>query len=266
MKHPRDAKRKARGLIRDHPDIAAAVTPVKPGPQGRFRPMTPDPLQVQIPKVRKIGKTGPPPKPRSTRFILTIPVHEKEELARVARDLCISQATLVRLAYKRFMRMPEPPLSKNARTLWIEGIRRDRKAVTLAAKWEVVRDRVRMERQGGYARELSPLERTLLEETDAHGRSLSRKRLTHKIMEVLATRPYRSVARQTMKPGRLRETPGNPTGKGGYARRPVDRDTDEADQRVADHDGRTRTADERDGVPRVRPTPTPTRRLMIPKK
>ena len=226
--------------------VKAAPRPTPPAAiQPEFRPMTQDVWRVKIPKIKKLGPRGPKPvREPSVRFIISFSASEKDALARTAQALCLTQATLVRLAVKRFLRMPETALRPQAQRLWDEGIRRDMKQISARAAY-------------AYAC-------ALLREAGDGERPLSMKHLEHKLAEAIATNTYRKTKRTVLQPTGRRRVPGNPKGING--RRVPDVAAVAGAGGVADRPVRDEHSDTVDhGTPaaRVVPAPGPTRRIMI---
>lgn len=223
-------------------------------PVGNFRPITPDPWSVVIPPVTQIRRKKKNAtrvvRQKMTKYLLSMPQQEKEELERVAFELCISLGTLIRLAYKRFIRMPEPPLSQKQYTAHQMGIQRDVRALARQVR-RVIKGDMAREAEAGMA---------ALDEKDR----LSTKHLEHKLIEVVANIPYRKTKRMAFDPGLRAETVGNPEGKNGnstagrFARRlPADRPGPDHVRGVGGNPD--------DSVAEL-PTPAaPRRRLMIKK-
>lgn len=189
----RELRRVAKNILKSTP------LPARPRIQApEFRPMTQDVWRLKIPKIKKKFKPGPPKKKaRSVRFIFSLPSHEKEAIDRAARNLCLTQATIVRLAIKRFLRMPEEPLKKKAAQLWDEAIRRDVKQISARAAYSYA---VSLLRDAGQER------------------PLSMKHLEHKLAELIATNNYRKSSRTPLTSTGRTRPPGNPKGLNGRHR------------------------------------------------
>jgi hypothetical protein len=215
--------------------------PAQPPVQPHFRPMTQDTWKVQIPKIKKQRPRAKPsyatpqPHERNTmRLFVTMTLQEKADLARAAHGLGVSQATIVRLAIRRFLRTREAALLPQAQTLWDAAIRRDVKSISSHA---------------AYAYAVA-----LLRDAGDRERPLSRKHLEQKLAEYLSAQPIKRWRRTLHGPtGRTRK-PGNPQGYNGTTHR--------RDPVAAAGD---RVPVDRAGVPGPAdpPVPTPTKRLMV---
>lgn len=221
--------------------------PVVPPPSREFRPITPDPYRVRIPKVRKLRSHARVAEP-STRILLVLPIREKRELTKVAEELGVSVNTVLRLSYKRFLRMPELPLSPSQVRVWQLGIQRDRKAVFRKINQQLRND--------------------LLDALDRRDR-LSTEHLEHKAIEVVATNGYRKTKRMYFKKGaRIRAGKvGNPHGYNGRATGVVDDAVSSSDRHPPDRGGTPTNSGIGNPVPArpVRPVPTPKRLMVRPR-
>lgn len=238
------AKRAALKAAQHYVSVLRPSAPAEAPPTQTFRPITPDPYRVRIPRIRKMRSQSRVTEP-STKVLLVLPIREKNELMKVADELGVSVNTVLRLSYKRFLRMPELPLSPSQVRVWQLGIRRDKKAMFRKINQQLRND--------------------MLEALDRRDR-LSTEHLEHKAIEVIANNGYRKTKRMYFQKGKRKGTEGNPSGRNGRVDAGVDGDA----RRIADI-GRTRESDyvapDPGPVPArpVRLIPTP-KRLMVKSK
>lgn len=224
------AKRAALKAAQQRVTQLRPSTPTEAPPARTFRPITPDPYRVRIPRIRKMRSQSRVTEP-STKVLLVLPIREKNELMKVADELGVSVNTVLRLSYKRFLRMPELPLSPSQVRVWQLGIRRDKKAMFRKINQQLRND--------------------MLEALDRRDR-LSTEHLEHKAIEVVANNGYRKTTRMYFQKGKRKGKEGNPSGRN----RPVGADVVTEPCRDTDPPRRPEPVD-------VGPVPVPARPVRL---